>query len=661
MKKWLLVLVVFVTASALALYNIAHFPKMVGDEGIYVSQAYWLTFLGKLGPYTYWYDHFPLGWLQIGLWERLASVATFFGSSVLSVRVFTGLALAGTATLLYSLTRQFTHSVKYGLIATTLFITSPLTLTFGRMVLLDNLAVFWLLLSLLLLVKDPQRIKYISFSALSMAVAVLTKESLLFYLPPYLLLVWTLNKDNFNRRYALMISLLTASFLLAFFPLLALLKGELVPHTGQVSLLGTIAFQASRGTGKFFWQVGSQFRTMLPIWLGIDPFLPILGVIATIWLCLPQTELKYKILSLFTPFFLVFLARGGQIYDFYVIPLLPLLALDITLAVKGLAQKTNLPAIPYLLLASLLTYNGATATYIFTTNATAPQLQSLVALKELPASSAIVAPEYVYLDTYLNNPKRTIEWYQKVESDQTVRSNMPPITHILVDEQFSRSLAGGELPYLQSLIPEKAKPQTFGRQLSPGEIVPPYTNEYLSLYYLGNDTIGSVKSVLTFDTNDPAFLTKLAASHPYAVLVTKENFQNSKDLQSLLQKLRSSLPHTLIITFQDGGTGNTIPWVLAPTREFFKSAGEAAAATQEKSKALADLGFTGAVITTATDTDSYLSAIVNAAQPYLTPVLHFTGVIVQSTAPIIVKSSEDVQTLKAANYPGDILLISSQK
>jgi dolichyl-phosphate-mannose--protein O-mannosyl transferase len=138
MKKYWLPILIFIVSVSLALYNVSGFPKMIGDEGIYVSQAYWLTHLGRLGPYTYWYDHFPLGWLQIGLWQRLVGPLAFFGHAVLSARVLMAITLGSTTTLLYLLARKLTASRPYATLAAFIFATSTLTLTFGRMVLLDK-------------------------------------------------------------------------------------------------------------------------------------------------------------------------------------------------------------------------------------------------------------------------------------------------------------------------------------------------------------------------------------------------------------------------------------------------------------------------------------------------------------------------------------------
>ena len=44
-------------------------PMFFDDEGTYASQAWSVTHLRALAPYTYWYDHPPLGWLVLAALE----------------------------------------------------------------------------------------------------------------------------------------------------------------------------------------------------------------------------------------------------------------------------------------------------------------------------------------------------------------------------------------------------------------------------------------------------------------------------------------------------------------------------------------------------------------------------------------------------------------
>jgi hypothetical protein len=42
-------------------WGMGRYPRFTDDEGIYVSQAWAVGKLHALAPYTYWYDHPPLG------------------------------------------------------------------------------------------------------------------------------------------------------------------------------------------------------------------------------------------------------------------------------------------------------------------------------------------------------------------------------------------------------------------------------------------------------------------------------------------------------------------------------------------------------------------------------------------------------------------------
>lgn len=654
MKKYILPGLVFTIATFIALYNIGNFPKMVGDEGIYVSQAYWLIHFGKLGPYTYWYDHFPLGWAQFGLWQLLTGPTRFFGYTVLSARVFMGLILGGTTTLLYLLTHHLTKSKSISILSSCIYITSAITLTFSRMVLLDNIAIFWFLLSLLLLFYHPTRIKYLALSALAASLAILSKESLLFFLPPYLFVVYMLNKHNIHQKYAILINFTTIFFLLSFFPLLAIIKGELFPHVGQVSLLETIFFQAGRGSGLPFWQIGSHFRQMLKVWVDIDPILIILGTGATIitpFLPIPSAS---KIISIFSLFFLTFIMRGGQIYEFYIIPILPLFSLSISLLISYFNKITKTRIFTYILIIAITTYFYSTSFYPFTSFATESQKQSIDTLKDLGNHSVIIANNYVFLDVFLQN-KNQIYWYQKIESDKEIQKSANDITNILVDVQFANELSTNQLPFIKSKLNQQTSIKKFGTTYAPGQNIRPYTTESLNLYQLNKST-QTKNYVLNLADTNPKSLLNLKDNPPYGVLVASTNFTGSQDLEKYLSNLKTILsPTTQIIVTQDDTGSNTIPWITTPARSFYKSKQEAILATTKKSQAIQDLGFTGVIVTSSANQDEYLNTILEATRAYLDPIIRFTGEIPASSGTIVVNNASDFEKLKNSGYSGQIL------
>src|SRR5690348_6705774 len=83
---WMLALVA-VTAIVHA-WNMFEFPYYEDDEGTYLAQAWSVLHLGQLAPYTYWYDHPPLGWIQLGLLSLFTGGFNALGNSVATGRLF---------------------------------------------------------------------------------------------------------------------------------------------------------------------------------------------------------------------------------------------------------------------------------------------------------------------------------------------------------------------------------------------------------------------------------------------------------------------------------------------------------------------------------------------------------------------------------------------
>src|SRR6266700_4867278 len=87
-EKWLIVFLLFIAGVAHA-WNMFHFPYFENDEATYVSQAWSFIHSGKLSPYTYYYDHAPLGWIFLGIWFFVTGGLTTFGHNpFISGRLF---------------------------------------------------------------------------------------------------------------------------------------------------------------------------------------------------------------------------------------------------------------------------------------------------------------------------------------------------------------------------------------------------------------------------------------------------------------------------------------------------------------------------------------------------------------------------------------------
>ncbi|MGH8464569.1 MAG: hypothetical protein ACRESP_05640, partial [Pseudomonas sp.] len=134
--------VLMLLAAVTRIYNLENYPGWYVDEGVYVSQAWAVLHLGELAPYTYWYDHPPGGWLQLSGWFALTGALIRHGAqSVLAGREFMVVMAMAVAALLYVLARRLGLRRGFAILASLLWILSPLAISFSRLVLLDNIAV----------------------------------------------------------------------------------------------------------------------------------------------------------------------------------------------------------------------------------------------------------------------------------------------------------------------------------------------------------------------------------------------------------------------------------------------------------------------------------------------------------------------------------------
>src|SRR5690348_12864536 len=163
--------------------NITGFPTATDDEGTYLAQA-WAVQQGRgLAHYTYWYDHPPLGWIQIALLSRLPSALSPGSMTVATMRlVMLGISGA-SAVLVYVLGRRLSLPRWAAGLGMALFGLSPLAVVLSREIFLDNIAVMWLLLAFCLAASPSRHLWHHFGAGLAAAAGVLTKETMLVVLP----------------------------------------------------------------------------------------------------------------------------------------------------------------------------------------------------------------------------------------------------------------------------------------------------------------------------------------------------------------------------------------------------------------------------------------------------------------------------------------------
>jgi|ADGO01.1.fsa_nt_gi 4-amino-4-deoxy-L-arabinose transferase and related glycosyltransferases of PMT family len=337
-------------------FNLFQYPLWQTDEGIYVQQAWSVIREGKLAPYTYFYDHAPGGWLMMAAWARiLPGGFQTFGAEINTVRVLMLLVHILSVGLMFGLVRRVSGSLVAATVATFVFNFSPLAIYYQRMALLDNLMVMWVLLAAYLLIRQERRVLTAVMAGFAGGLAVITKENAVFFAPALAYLAYRRARGSRNRRFLTSFWWFTLSVPALGYMLYAQLKSELVPAglsfnleappEGRVSLLYTIWWQLNR-TSESGWFMGLLNGS----WLFRDRYVLMVGsaaVLVVLWLWSRDREQRagYLAVALLAIGYAFYLVRGSVLLDFYVAPLVPMLAMNIGLAfahlTRGLAGRTR--------------------------------------------------------------------------------------------------------------------------------------------------------------------------------------------------------------------------------------------------------------------------------------------------------------------------------
>ena len=216
-----------------------------------------------------------------------------------------------------------------------------------------------------------------------------------------------------------------------FYPLYALLRGELFPGEGHVSLIGAVQFQlgSRSGSGSIF-EGGSGANSLLHSWLYYDSVLLVAGVAATV------AGLAVRRLRPVTVagaiLILVALRPGGYLPAMYVVQVLPFFALAVAGVLawtvgrfRGLAQA-GVVALAVLLAAVVVAprwYVGDRRA--LTTNDNAAYVQAAEYLRARPAST-IVVDDVLWLDCVnAGYPQDRVIWFYKLDLDAEVAARLP--------------------------------------------------------------------------------------------------------------------------------------------------------------------------------------------------------------------------------------------
>jgi hypothetical protein len=233
--------------------------------------------------------------------------------------------------------------------------------------------VFWLLLSLYLATSDDRRIITPLLSGAAFGVSVLTKENAIFFAPVIGYLLYSKIRQRRNCRFAVGFGLFATVAVISVYFLYAVLKNELLPShfnfnlnnppADHVALLYTIWWQMHRSQGSLLDPHSLFWTFSLGAWLPKDTFLLLGGGVATLvnlirglrnW----ARNTGALVLAGLVLVYAFYLVRGSVMLEFYVVPLVPLLAMNIGMLVGRILEagpaKGSVPFLPGIARATLL-------------------------------------------------------------------------------------------------------------------------------------------------------------------------------------------------------------------------------------------------------------------------------------------------------------------
>ena len=315
-------------------WNIAGYPTVFDDEGTYLAQAWAINHGIGMAPYTYWFDHPPLGWIQIAALAWIPALI-FHGTGVLVVayaRIVMLPFTVASSILLYVLARRLTLPRWSAVLAVALFGLSPLSVTLQREIFLDNIAVTWMLAAFVLAYSPRKHLWHHVASGVCAGVAVLSKETMLLAVPALVLALWQ-NAHRLTRKYTFVGFVGAFVLFIAAYPLYAILKGELYQGGGHVSLYNGITYQLTRPGSGSILNSGSNAYAVFHNWLYYDPVLIVAGTVSII-LALAFSHLRPVALA-GVVMVLLAIRPTGYLPAMYVIQMLPFFAI----AIAGVAAQ----------------------------------------------------------------------------------------------------------------------------------------------------------------------------------------------------------------------------------------------------------------------------------------------------------------------------------
>lgn len=415
----------------LALVGLAHGWNLYGapgrfdDEGTYVAQA-WASQRGSLAHYTYWYDHPPLGWIQIGLIQRVTHWFDQAPNAVGSGRFAMLMITLVSSALVFAIARRLELSRRWASVAVLLFALSPLAIHFQRMVFLDSIAVCWLLVAWFWALSPRRSLAAASIAGLSFGIAVLSKETLLLLAPAFLWQCWN-RADHRNRRFVMALAIGSASLVVVTYPLLAVLRNELLPSPDHVSLWAAIRYQLdSRQSSGFILDRSSEAWGLFVQWMRLDAIVPLGGLVAAGIVAVKRPAFRPLALALTIP--AAYLLRGGYLPYPTMLQFLPAGALCLAAAGSmiegtGVRRVDRRMAVTLLAVVVLIPAWGPQLVDLWTVNHDQSMTDAHHWLEgHTSTTDTVIVDDAIWLDlVQAGRSARDVIWFYKVDLDSEVQ------------------------------------------------------------------------------------------------------------------------------------------------------------------------------------------------------------------------------------------------
>ena len=481
--------------GAANLWNLQGWPMYVDDdEGTYVAQA-WAVIQSHhhLAPYTYWYDHPPLGWMLMGAYMWITDALHRYSVAVMAGREFMWVVNCVACVLLFMLGRRLGMERFFAAAAVVLFGLSPLAIFFHRTVWLDNIGTLWLLAALVLAASPKRSIGSAMASAVCMSASVLSKETLLLMLPVWLMLLWR-NSAVQQRRGFWLGQVIFGFFVFIGYPLFAVLRGELFPGAGHVSLIGAIQWQllSRQSSGSVLDPTSGTYGRAV-MWLHQDPWLIGVGLAATACALFIRCTRPFAIGLVVQMGMLI---KGGYIPYAFVIASIPMLALVIAGVANTwwkpemyISRQVHRTKLRRRLAKALITSGRGVVVVLvmaFVALAVPAWGRALVAQshadapsstiaaehwveQHVPARDVVVVNDYMWTDLAEHSKVRPV-WLWKIDLDPAVMKDVLPKGWRSIDyiiwAPLSTAADLSELPTLKTALEHSTLEKSFGDDIT---------------------------------------------------------------------------------------------------------------------------------------------------------------------------------------------------